>query len=86
MCSWGEHTHQVTSQNGIKSGPPGDHVSPTNDHMIHTTNLSAVVDIELDIERGSVLEDSKSSTPSIDKLPLAKALQVFPVLREGEGI
>ena len=48
--------------------PPGDHMFPPNH--------SPATDIEADLEPVIIHEDSSPSTPSADKLPQAKSLQV----------
>ena len=57
-------------------GSPGDHTSPPGDHMI-PPECSAATDIEADFEHVIMHKDSSPSTPSADKLPQAKALQVL---------
>ena len=74
MSSWGEHTSLATPNN--VRGPPGDRTNPPGDHMI-PPDRSATIDIEADYEPISLHEDTTSSTPSADKLPQAKALQVY---------
>ena len=73
MSSWGEHTCLATPNNAI--GPPGDHMSSPGDYMLPPYH-SAATDIEADLEPVIIHKDSNPSTPSADKLPQAKSLQV----------
>ena len=58
--------------------PPCDHNTSFGDHMT-ASHRSATTDVDVNLEPGMVdhsLQDTTQSTPSIDKLPQAKALQV----------
>lgn len=75
LSSWGEHTCLVATPNNVR-GPPSGHMTHPVDHMCPDHSTATTTDIEGDMEPVLMHEDSSPSTPSANKLPQAKALQV----------